>query len=64
VPVHMSAFSRHVSIMRLLPLGYEHYDARLAGLREHNGLCPDYPPYEGRHFPVSAASIPPTDGVL
>jgi hypothetical protein len=32
VPVHMSAFSRHVSIMRLLP-GYEHYDARLAGLR-------------------------------
>jgi hypothetical protein len=33
VPVHMSAFSRHVSIMRLLPLGYEHYDARLAGLR-------------------------------
>jgi hypothetical protein len=33
VPVHISAFSRHVSIMRLLPLGYEHYDARLAGLR-------------------------------
>ena len=33
VLVHMSAFSRHVSIMRLLPLGYEHYDARLARLR-------------------------------
>ena len=33
VPVHMSAFSRHVSIMRLLPLGYEHYDGRLPRLR-------------------------------
>jgi hypothetical protein len=29
----MSAFSRHVSIMRLLSLGYEHYDDCLCGFK-------------------------------
>ena len=32
VPVPMSVFSRHVSIMRLLSLGYEPYDVRLCRL--------------------------------
>jgi hypothetical protein len=32
VPVRMSAFLRHISIMHLLSLGYEHYDARLPRL--------------------------------
>jgi hypothetical protein len=32
-PDWMSAFSRHVSIMHLLSLGYEHYDVHLRRLR-------------------------------
>ena len=32
-PVRMSAFLRHISIMHLLSLGYEHYDARLSRFR-------------------------------
>jgi hypothetical protein len=33
VSVRMSAFLRHISIMHLLSLGYEHYDVRLPRLR-------------------------------
>jgi hypothetical protein len=33
VPVPMSVFSRHISIMRLLSLGYEPYDVRIPRLR-------------------------------
>ena len=33
VPVRMSAFLRHISIMHLLSLGYEPYDVHLSRLR-------------------------------
>jgi hypothetical protein len=33
VPVRMSAFLRHISIMHLLSLGYEHYDDCLCGFK-------------------------------